>query len=209
MEKSMNVLRLPFPFIRNPYLPGSALRMDQFQRQFTIVCTGVLSLPEDEPHVGCYQVSGEYVLGYRGLLEEAIALCVSQFYELHAYPKLSAVASFDPRTVEVYYTRARVYRRKPIACAGDDDQRVLSGVIGASEIVWRRPCGTTAEVWAVEQQMAALYEQAHQDLSQEAYESARIARREATELRGFLISPRWRVFALQALNNTSVTCCTV
>jgi len=128
---------------------------------------------------------------------------------LHAYPTVSAVASFDPRTVEVYYTRARVYRRKPIACAGDDDQRVLSGVIGASEIAWQRPCETTAEVWAVEQRMAARYEQKHQDLGQEAYEPARIARREATELKGFLISHRGRVFALQALNKTSVTCCTV
>ncbi|KPA87243.1 hypothetical protein [Pseudomonas asplenii] len=207
MEKPVNVLRLPFPFIRNPYLPGTALRLDRFQRQFTIVCTGVLSLPQDEPHVGFYSVSGEYVVGYCGLLEEAIALCESRFYELHAYPKLGAVASFDPRTVEVYDTLTKVYRRKPMACASDDARRVLSGVIQASEIVWRRPCRTAAEVWAVGQRMAALYEQAHQDMSQEAFESARRARREAMELRGFLISPRWRGFALQALDNTGVTCC--
>ncbi|QXI26308.1 hypothetical protein [Pseudomonas vanderleydeniana] len=208
MEKPVNVLRLPFPFIRNPYLPGTSLRLDRFQRQFTIVCTGVLSLPEDEPHVGFYQVSGEYVVGYCGVLEEAIALCVSRFYELHAYPKLSAVGSFDPRTVEVYYTGARVYRPKPIASASDDALRVLSGVVQASQIVWRRPCWTVAEVEAVEQRMAALYEQAHQDMNQEDFESARRARREAKELRGFLISPRWRVFAWQALHNAGVTCCT-
>ncbi|MGY2284470.1 hypothetical protein [Pseudomonas gingeri] len=208
MGKPANVLFLPFPLIRNPYIPNSYLRLDAYERQFTIVCTGVLSLPEEAPHVGYYQLASEYVIGHGGLIEDAIVLCASRFYELHTFPRLGPVGSFDPRTVEIYYTGARAYKRGSATHDRADAERVLSGVVETSEIVWRRPCRTAEEVSAVEKRIAALLEQANEDIRGEAYDSARIARREARELKGFLISPRWRAFALQALINTSVTCCT-
>ncbi|WP_338524265.1 hypothetical protein NUH87_00775 [Pseudomonas batumici] len=208
MEKPLNVLRLPFPFIRNPYTPDSFLRLDAFQRQFTIKCTGVMSLPEEEPRFGYHQISCAYEVGHCGLIEDAIALCISRFDELHAYPKLSAAASFDPRTVEVYYTRSEARTRGSLVCDSNDAQQVLSGVIGPSEIVWRRPCRTAEEVCALEERIEALLEQAKERMRSDSYDSARFARQKARELRGFLISPRWRAFALMALNNTGVTCCT-
>ncbi|WP_040072055.1 hypothetical protein [Pseudomonas batumici] len=208
MEKPLNVLRLPFPFIRNPYTPDSFLRLDAFQRQFTIKCAGVMSLPEEEPRFGYHQIACSYEVGHCGLIEDAIALCTSQFDELHAYPKLSAAASFDPRTVEVYYTRPESIKPGAGVYDSADDQQVLSGVVGPSEIVWRRPCRTDEEVCAVETRIKALLAQANEDMRSDSYDSARFARQKARELRGFLISPRWRAFALMALNNTGVTCCT-
>jgi len=150
MGKPLNVLCLPFPFIRNPYVPDSFLRLDAFQRQFTIICSGVMRLPEEAPRVGYYQVTGAYEVGHAGLIEDAIVLCISWFEELHAYPKLSAAESFDPRTVEVYYTRSEACIRGALICESADVQRVLSGVVGPSEIVWRRPCRTTDEACALE-----------------------------------------------------------
>ncbi|WP_416769559.1 hypothetical protein ACMGT0_20585 [Pseudomonas sp. RHF3.3-3] len=51
MEGPVNGLRLPFPFIGNPYLSGSASRLDRLQQQFAIVSTDVRSLPEDQANV--------------------------------------------------------------------------------------------------------------------------------------------------------------
>jgi len=208
MEKPLNVLRLPFPFIRPPYVADSFLRLDAFQRQFTIICAGVMSLPEEEPRFGYYQVAGAYEVGHVGLIEDAIALCTSRFDELHAYPKLSAAASFDPRTVEVYYTLPEPVRPGAGVYDSADVQQVLSGVVGPSEIVWRRPCRTDDEARVIETQIKGLLAEADEDMRSDSYDSARFARQKARELRGFLISPRWRAFALMALNNTGVTCCT-
>ncbi|WP_338525232.1 hypothetical protein NUH87_06210 [Pseudomonas batumici] len=208
MEKPLNVLRLPFPFIRNPYTPDSFLRLDAFQRQFTIKCTGVMSLPEEEPRFGYHQIACAYEVGHCGLIEDAIALCISRFDELHAYPKLSAAASFDPRTVEVYYTLSEPARPRAAVHDSADVQQVLSGVVGPSEIVWRRPCRTDDEARAIETRIKGLLAQANEGMRSDSYDSARFARQKARELKGFLISPRWRAFALMALNNTGVTCCT-
>ena len=204
----MDVLCLPFPFIRNPYVPDSFLRLDAFQRQFTIICSGVMRLPEEAPRVGYYQVTGAYEVGHAGLIEDAIVLCISWFEELHAYPKLSAAESFDPRTVEVYYTRSEACIRGALICESADVQRVLSGVVGPSEIVWRRPCRTTDEACALEARIQALLAQANEDMPAEAYDSAQLASLKATELKGFLVSPRWREPVLKALDDTGVTCCT-
>ncbi|WP_248801241.1 hypothetical protein, partial [Pseudomonas sp. MWU13-2105] len=149
MGKPLNVLCLPFLFIRNPYVPDSFLRLNEFQRQFTIICSGVMRLPEEAPRVGYYQVTGAYEVGHAGLIEDAIVLCTSRFEELHAYPKLSAAASFDPRSVEVYYTLSELTRPCSAIYGSADIQRVLSGVVGPSEIVWRRPCLTDEEVHAL------------------------------------------------------------
>ncbi|MCU1738503.1 hypothetical protein NTD90_14230 [Pseudomonas sp. 20S_6.2_Bac1] len=208
MGKLLNVLCLPFPFIRNPYVPDSFLRLDAFQRQFTIICSGVMRLPEEAPRVGYYQVTGAYEVGHAGLIEDAIVLCTSRFEELHAYPKLSAAESFDPRTVEVYYTRSEACIRGALICESADVQRVLSGVVGPSEIVWRRPCRTDEEERAFEERIEALLAQANEDMRSDSYDSASFARRKARELKGFLVSPRWRAFALKALDDTGVTCCT-
>ncbi|WP_248767304.1 hypothetical protein [Pseudomonas sp. MWU12-2345] len=208
MGKLLNVLCLPFPFIRNPYVPDSFLRLDAFQRQFTIICSGVMRLPEEAPRVGYYQVTGAYEVVHAGLIEDAIVLCTSRFEELHAYPKLSAAESFDPRTVEVYYTPSEACKRGPVICERADVQRVLSGVVGPSEIVWRRPCRTDEDVRVLEARIQAQLAQANEDMRVEAYESANLARRQARELKGFLVSPRWRVPVLKALHDTGVTCCT-
>ncbi len=208
MEKPLSVLHLPFPFIRNPYTPDSFLRLDAFQRQFTIICTGLMRLPEEEPQFGYYQIAAAYEVGHSGLIEDAIGLCTSRFDELHAYPKLSAAASFDPRTVDVHYTRSEARTRGPLVCDSDDVQQVLSGVIGPTEIVWRRPCCTADEVCALESRIEALLKQADEDMRSDSYDSARFSCRKAKELKSFLISPRWRAFALKALNDTGVTCCT-
>jgi len=208
MGKPLNVLCLPFPFIRNPYTPDSFLRLDAFQRQFTIICSGVMRLPEEAPRVGYYQVTGAYEVGHAGLIEDTIVLCTSRFEELHAYPKLSAAESFDPRTVEVYYTPSEDCKRGPVICERADVQRVLSGVVGPSEIVWRRPCRTADEACALEARIQALLAQANADMRAEAYDSARFARQTAKELKGFLIAPRWREPVLKALHDTGVTCCT-
>lgn len=208
MGKPLNVLCLPFPFIRNPYTPDSFLRLDAFQRQFTIICSGVMHLPEDEPHVGYYQVVGAYEVGHVGLIEDAIALCSSRFDRLHAYPKLSAAASFDPRTVEVYYTRSEGCTRGSVVWGSNDVQRVLSGVVGPSEIVWQRPCRTDEEVRALEARIQALIAQANEDMRSDSYDSARFSRQKARELKGFLVPPRWREPVLKALHDTGITCCT-
>ncbi|WP_256261538.1 hypothetical protein [Pseudomonas gingeri] len=208
MGKPLNVLSLPFPYIRNPYTPGSFLRLDAFQRQFTVICTGVMRLPEESPQFGCYTITAAYEVGHGGLIEEAIALCTSRFNELHRYPKLSEAASFDPRTVEVYYTRPEVSQQGTSVCDCGDVQRVLSGVVTASEIVWRRPCRTADEALLLKAQIEALLEHADESLRSDAFDSARLARRKARELKGFLVSPRWRALALKALNATGVTCCT-
>ncbi|WP_256344907.1 hypothetical protein [Pseudomonas gingeri] len=208
MGKPLNVLLLPFPFVRNPYTPDAYLRLDEFERQFTVVCTGVLSMPQDAPQVGYYRRTDEYVLGHVGLIEDAIARCVSRFYELHAYPNLIAAASFDPRTVEVFYTGPKAYKRNPTVFGCNDCQRVLSGVVTPSEIVWRRPCGTADEVATVENRIVELFEKASEEVCEQAYEQARLSHQKARELKGFLISPRWRAFAIKALDNTGVTCCT-
>lgn len=208
MGKPLNVLCLPFPFIRNPYVPDSFLRLDAFQRQFTIICSGMMRLPEDVPHMGYYQIAGAYEVGHVGLIEDAIELCTSRFSELHAYPKLSAAASFDPRTIEVYHTRSEGYTRDSVVWGSNDVQRVLSGVVGPSEIVWRRPCRTAEEVCVLEKRIEALLAQANEDMRSDSYDSARFARQKATELKGFLVSPRWRAPVLKALDDTGVTCCT-
>ncbi|WP_248801217.1 hypothetical protein, partial [Pseudomonas sp. MWU13-2105] len=202
MRKLLNVLRLPFPFIRNPYAPDSFLRLNEFQRQFTIICSGVMRLPEEAPRVGYYQVTGVYEVGHAGLIEDAIVLCTSRFEELHVYPKLSAAESFDPRTVEVYYTPSEACKRGPVIYARADVQRVLSGVVGPSEIVWRRPCRTADEACALEARIQALLAQANEDMRAEAYDSAQLASLKATELKGFLVSPRWREPVLKALHAT-------
>jgi len=205
MEKLLDVLQLIYPFVRNPYAPHSFLRLDAFHKQFTIVCSGVMYLPLNDPGVGCRRGKTQYTLGYRSSIEDAIRLCTSKFHELYAYPQIKAGASFEPRRVEVYYTAAKAYQATAQA-SGQGPTCVLSGMVEEAEIIWCRPAAVVNEIFELEIWLDTF----HRKVSEQAWagelDIAQSVCREAAELKRFFDSLKWKNFVLRALDQTGVTC---
>ncbi|MGY2224973.1 hypothetical protein ACW9IK_20000 [Pseudomonas gingeri] len=204
MEKILGLLR-QFPFVRNPYSPHSFVRLDAFQKQFTIVCSGVMNVSNKAPGIGYRQTTSEYIVGYCSLIEDAIRLCTSRFYDLYAYPQIETAASFEPRMIEIYYTGAHAY---PLGAppSSISAERVLKGFIGEHEVVWYRPSAVVDEISALAEWMENFHNQVCEQMTSGDVDVARDARREARELNDFFISLKWRPFVLKALNKTGATC---
>ena len=62
-------------FVSNPYAPGTSLRQDLFERQFTILLHGSMELLEDSGR-GTFHVDGHVQLGQCGLLDDILPIAL-------------------------------------------------------------------------------------------------------------------------------------
>ncbi|NWB99545.1 hypothetical protein HX882_27025 [Pseudomonas gingeri] len=202
MRDALSFLRQYLPIVRDPYSRHSFMRLHTYHKQFTIVCTGMMSSPETKPSVGCHETADEYVVGYRGLIEDAIRLCASRFYDLHAYPHLKATNAFEPRTLEIYYTRDLAYQRGSTLWSTEGLERVLSGSVTESGIAWQRPGATVNDISALEKWIETFHGQVSEHIRADDYDLEHFARREAKALKDFFVSLKWRAHVRKALIDT-------
>ncbi|CAB3647739.1 hypothetical protein [Achromobacter pestifer] len=119
------------PFIATPYHTGTYIREDVFWRQFTILCHGDTLYREDDPALGTYWSPGVRVLGWSGLIEEAMSLA-NDIVDRGDFGSDddSEALSFAPKLVLVRDRSGR---------------HVLAGEVRSADIKWCLPVGSDLE----------------------------------------------------------------
>lgn len=129
------------PFVSNPYAPGTSLRQDLFERQFTIRLHGSMEVSEDAGR-GTRHLDGHVQLGQCGLLEDILPIALAAIRQ-ERYPTAPTVLSFCPKRIAVSD------RRGHLVMAGKVNRLTRS-------IDWIDPCRTAEEEQVVLAQIQLL-----------------------------------------------------
>jgi len=131
------------PFVSNPYSPGTSLRLDIFERQFTILVHGSMKLAEKPGHL--VYVYGYVQVGQCGLLDEILPIAMNAV-QRDKYVTPAAVLSFYPKRISVSD------RQGHLVIAGRVDRE-------RCHIEWVEPCRTVEEEKVVLAQIQLLRSQ--------------------------------------------------
>ncbi|QNR00119.1 hypothetical protein BGI51_22125 [Pseudomonas oryzihabitans] len=164
-------------FVSNPYAPGTSLRQDLFERQFTITLHGSMER-FDESGRGTFHINGHVQLAQCGLLDDILPIALEAIRQ-DRYPTPVAVLDFHPRRICVSD------RHGHLVMAGKVDRESRS-------IHWIDPCRTAEEEKVVLAQIQLLRSRSAFQHGWENFSTSRLLDTDADLLKGRLVHKAWR-----------------
>ncbi len=164
-------------FVSNPYAPGTSLRQDLFERQFTILLHGSMKLLEDSGR-GTFHINGHVQLGQCGLLDDILPIALEAVRQ-DRYPIPAAALDFYPKRISVSD------RHGHLVMAGKVDRE-------SRNIDWIAPCHTAEEEKVVLAQIQLLRSRSAFQHGWDNFSTSRLLDIDADLLKGRLIHKAWR-----------------
>lgn len=164
-------------FVSNPYAPGTSLRQDIFERQFTILLHGSMERLEASGH-GTFHIDGYVRLGQCGLLDDILSIALDAVRQ-DRYPTPPAALSFCPKRITVSD------RHGHLVMVGRVDQVSRS-------IDWIAPCRTAKEEMVVLAQIQLLRSHSAFQHGWDNFSTSRLLDTDADLLKGRLVHKSWR-----------------
>ncbi|MBA1257222.1 hypothetical protein ACN429_09660 [Pseudomonas oryzihabitans] len=165
------------PFVSNPYVPGTSLRQDLFERQFTILLHGTMKRFEDAGH-GTFHVAGHVQLGQCGVLDDVLRIALAAVRQ-DRYPTPVAALDFHPKRISVSD------RHGHLVMAGKVDRE-------RHRIDWIDPCSSAEEERVVLAQLQLLRSRSAFQHDWDHFRTSRLLDTDADLLKGRLVHKPWR-----------------
>ena len=164
-------------FVSNPYVPGTSLRQDLFERQFTITLHGSMERFEDSGR-GTFHINGHVQLGQCGLLDDILPIALEAIRQ-DRYPTPVAVLDFHPKRICVSD------RHGHLVMAGKVDRE-------SRRIDWIDPCRSAEEEKMVLAQIQLLRSRSAFQHGWDNFSTSRLLDTDADLLKGRLVHKAWR-----------------
>ncbi|MDH4764142.1 hypothetical protein OMP44_14715 [Pseudomonas sp. CBMAI 2609] len=164
-------------FVSNPYVPGTSLRQDLFERQFTITLHGSMER-FDESGRGTFHINGHVQLGQCGLLDDILPIALEAIRQ-DRYTTPVAVLDFHPKRI----------------CVSDrHGHLVMAGKVyrESRRIDWIDPCRTAEEEKVVLAQIQLLRSRSAFQHGWDNFSTSRLLDTDADLLKGRLVHKAWR-----------------
>lgn len=173
------------PFVSNPYVPGTSLRQDLFERQFTILLHGVMVLLDDSGR-GTFHIDGYCQLGQCGVLDDILPIALEAVRQ-DRHPTPPGMLSFCPKRISVSD------RHGHLVMAGKVDRISRS-------IDWIYPCRTAEEEKVVLAQIQLLRSRSAFQHGWGNFSTSGLLDTDADLLKGRLVHRSWRPHIHALLN---------
>ncbi|MDT3722844.1 hypothetical protein [Pseudomonas oryzihabitans] len=170
-------------FVTNSYAPGTSLRQDLFERQFTILLHGPMKLLECSGR-GPSNIVGYVQLGQCGRLDDILATTLDAVRQ-DRYPILAAALDFYPKRISVSD------RHGHLVMAGKVDRE-------SRRIDWIDPCRTAEEEKVVLAQIQLLRSRSAFQHGWDNFSTSRLL--DTDLLKGRLVHKAWRPHVRALLN---------
>ncbi|KTT49841.1 hypothetical protein SB11R_10150 [Pseudomonas oryzihabitans] len=165
------------PFVSNPYVPGTSLRQDIFDRQFTILLHGSMERLEDSGR-GTFHIDGYVQLGQCGVLDDILPIALEAVRQ-DGHPTPPGMLSFCPKRISVSD------RHGHLVMAGKVDPVTRC-------IDWIAPCRTAEEEKVVLAQIQLLRSRSAFQHGWDNFSTSRLLDTDADLLKGRLVHKLWR-----------------
>lgn len=172
-------------FVHNPYLAGTALRQDIFERQFRMLAHGQAELADDDGFAHTFWMPLTIELAQCGLLGQCLLKALHYLVSGNAGLIGDAVLDFRPERISVL---------------DRGGQTVLSGLVRQSALTWLPPYRTGDELLLAEAQIRRLLADAIDEDRWDNHSTANNLRRQADHLQARIIPTRWLPHVLKLLN---------
>lgn len=165
------------PFVSNPYAPGTSLRQDIFERQFTVLLHGSMERLEDSGR-GTFHIDGYVQLGQCGLLDDTLPIALEAVRQ-DRHPTPPGTLSFYPKRISVSD------RHGHLVMVGKVDRQRRS-------IDWIIPCCTAEEETVVLAQIQLLRSRSAFQHGWDNFSTSGLLDTDADLLKGRLVHKAWR-----------------